>query len=198
MPLAGAAASCPGSTRRDSIQLGKTHSCAVSQQRGDSRCFWVVQEQDGETSPESCWGCSCRHDQVPGVARSSRNLFFSLLGREGEEIPAQAWARMPASSPPRTAFRREDSPGCLHMGARRARRSHRAWFHVYEGQGLRLLHHQGCKGRAPSIPPSFSFRGKISWFGAAYKSVPKFTLLLSQLRHRALAAGPSTSPPCPA
>lgn len=100
VPLAGAAASCPGSTRRDSIQLGKTRSCAASQQRGDSRCFWVVQEQDGETSSESCWGCSCRRNQALGVVRSSRNL-FSLCweGRERRSPPRPGCGCRPAALP---------------------------------------------------------------------------------------------------
>lgn len=48
------------------------------------------------------------------------------------------------------------------------------------------------------FPTSFSFRGKMYRLRGAYKLVPKFTLLLSHLQHRALAAGSGTNLPCPA
>lgn len=88
VPLASTAASCPRSARRDGIQPGKTCSHGVTRQHGDSRCSWAVQEQDRETSSESCWGCGCRRNQALGAARSSRNL-FSLCweGRERTSPP---------------------------------------------------------------------------------------------------------------
>lgn len=91
----------------------------------------------------------------------------------------------------------EASPGHLRLGTERGRKNHRAQFCVYEGQGLHLLCLQGCKEGA-LFPTSFTFKGKMYRFRAAYKLVPKFSLLLSHLQHRVLAAGPGTNLPCPA
>lgn len=59
-----------------------------------------MQEQDRETSSESCRGCGCRRDQALRAARSSRNL-FSLCweGRERRSPPRPGRGCWPAALP---------------------------------------------------------------------------------------------------
>lgn len=154
---------CPRSARRDGIQPGKMYSRTVSQQCGDSRCFWVVQEQDREISSENCWGCSFRRDQALGAARSSRNHFhFAGKGGRGDPHPGLG------------ADGNQQPLGQLSGG-----RTVQAAFAWEQGEpgGVTGLSSVFTKDKVHVFSttrdareehfPSFGFRGKMSWCGAA-------------------------------
>lgn len=123
----------------------------------------------------------------PSGQQGTQEISFISAAKGGRRDPHPGLGATTSQQSTPASFQQEDSTGHLCLAVRRARKSHRAQLCVYEGQGLCLLRHHGCRGGAPS-PTSFSFRGKMYRFRAAYKLVPKFTLLLSHLQHRALAA----------
>lgn len=133
----------------------------------------------------------------PSGQQATQEISFLSAGKGERRDPHPGLGVNAGQQSSPASFGRKDSTGHLGLGGRRARKSYRAQLCVYEGQGLHLLHHQGCRGGA-LFPTSFQFRGQMYRFRAAYKLVPKFTLLLSRLQHRALAAGLGTNLPCPA
>lgn len=108
----------------------------------------------------------------PRAPRSSRNL-FSLLGREGEEIPPRPVRR----------HGQQHSLASLWEG-----RTVQAAF-TWEPAAVTALRSVFMKDKVCIFstirdvkeelfsPPLLVLGGKISWFGAAYKSVLAFTLL---------------------
>lgn len=131
----------------------------------------------------------------PSGQQGTQEISVLSAGKGGRRDPHPGLGANTGQQSTPASFQQQDSTGHLCLAVRRARKSHRA--QLCEGQGLHLLCHQGCRGGA-SFPTSFSFRGKMYNLRAAYKLVPKFTLLLSYLQHRALGAGLGTNLPCPA